>query len=111
MSDELTLKLANKIEEKLKKDFDVIHLSGNLANTIKIEKTDNGYSVQIPARVYDLVKWRTNRVIVYTGTDSYAEAVDQNGGFSGKHKKYVERAIMESIDEWINENKLVVSIE
>lgn len=110
MNDLLMYKLALKIEEKIKKDFATIHLSMNLVNTIKVEKNDSGYIVDIPAQVYDLTKWYAEKVIVYKGTGSYAQEVDMQGGFSKKHKDYIERAINESIIEWIKENNLKASV-
>ena len=100
------LDLAKKIEENLKKEFELVHLSGNLMDTIEIIPSENGFYVDIPAEIYDIQNWYNNGLIVYTGDGSYAEEVDVQGGFSGKHKEYIERAILESIREWLVENEL-----
>lgn len=102
----LLQKLAEKIKEKIRNDFKEVHLSQNLMNTISISSTPTGFLIDIPAEIYDLAKYYKEGVIVYTGAGSYAEDVDINGGFSGKHKDYIERAILESVSEWIAENEL-----
>ena len=102
----LLQKLAEKIKEKIRNDFKEVHLSQNLMNTISVSSTPTGFLIDIPAEIYDLAKYYKEGVIIYTGTGSYAEDVDINGGFSGKHKDYIERAILESVREWIAENEL-----
>lgn len=106
-SNELQL-LVEKIKKKIKEDFAVVHLSQNLINTIEIRRTTFGFELEIPAEIYDIAKWYKDKVIVYRGTGSYAQAVDVEGGFSGKHKDYVEDAIKDAIREWILELKLKV---
>lgn len=102
----LLQKLAEKIKEKIRNDFKDVHLSQNLMNTISISSTPTGFLIDIPAEIYDLAKYYKEGVIIYTGAGSYAEDVDINGGFSGKHKDYIERAILESVSEWVAENEL-----
>lgn len=102
----LLQKLAEKIKEKIRNDFKEVHLSQNLMNTISVSSTPTGFLVDIPAEIYDLAKYYKEGVIIYTGNGSYAEDVDINGGFSGKHKDYIERAILESVNEWLAENEL-----
>lgn len=95
--------LAMKIRDKLREDFIELHLTGNLMETIQINKTGTGFEIEIPAEIYDLKTWYEKGVIVYTGNGSYAQDVDVEGGFSGKHKNYVEDAIKEAISEWVKE--------
>ena len=102
----LLQKLAEKIKEKIRNDFKEVHLSQNLMNTISVSSTPTGFLIDIPAEIYDLAKYYKEGVIIYTGAGSYAEDVDINGGFSGKHKDYIERAILESVSEWVAENEL-----
>ena len=102
----LLQKLAEKIKEKIRNDFKDVHLSQNLMNTISVSSTPTGFLIDIPAEIYDLAKYYKEGVIIYTGAGSYAEDVDINGGFSGKHKDYIERAILESVSEWVAENEL-----
>lgn len=102
------LDLAKKIEENLKKEFEIVHLSGNLMDTIEIIPSENGFYVDIPAEIYDLQNWYNNGVIVYTGDGSYAEEVNKHGGFSQTHTGYVEYAIKKAIDEFLNEKGLKV---
>ena len=102
----LLQKLAEKIKQKIINDFKEVHLSQNLMNTISVSSTPTGFLIDIPAEIYDLAKYYKEGVVIYTGAGSYAEDVDINGGFSGKHKDYIERAILESVSEWVAENEL-----
>lgn len=104
-------RLAEKITEKIKDDFKIAHLSKNLMDTIIISPTADGFTIEIPAEMYDIGKYYKDRVILYTGQGSYAQEVNVSGGFSKTHIGYVERAINEAIIEWVNENGLRVGVE
>lgn len=106
MDDNLIHALALKIESKIIEEFKYIHVTFNLADTIKVEKTPRGWKVFIPAEIYDIRKWYDEGVIVYTGEGSYAEAVNQEGGFSHTHKGYIEDCINYAIQEWMKENNI-----
>lgn len=100
------LKLAKIIIQNLKAEFDKVHLSGNLANTITIKQYqningDSGFDIEIPAQIYDVVLYRKKGVVVYTGKGSYANAVDVTGGYSGLHTNYVDNCIRKSISQWL----------
>ena len=99
-------RLAELICDEIKKEFGTVHYSGNLAATLRIEKTDKGWSVEIPARVYDMLKFEEFGEISYVGTESYASEIDKTGGFSGKHKGYIERCVKRAIYRWMQENQL-----
>lgn len=107
MSITLTLthiqKLTDYIIENIKADFEVVHLSGNLRDTIVVSKTANGFSIEIPAQIYNLPLFRKEGVVVYTGVGSYAQEVNKTGGFSHKHIGYVELAIYNAIERWARE--------
>ena len=103
-SSELSV-LAEKIKNKIEANFEYIHLSKNLIDTIEVRKTTFGYEVDIPAEIYDLKKWYKEGVIVHTGEGSYAQSVNTEGGFSGTHINYVEEAIKDAITEWQTEMK------
>lgn len=90
------------IKEEIEKNFKYTHLSENLINTMEIKLTETGFELIIPASMYDLDKFINSGVVVYTGEGSYAEAVNISGGFSGKHKGYVEAAIDAAITRWTN---------
>lgn len=98
-------KLAEKIREYIKKDFEEIHLSRNLMDTIVVYATENGFSVDIPAELYDIDKYLNEGVVVYTGGGSYAQEVNQTGGWSGEHEHYVEYSIKKAIFDWVTENE------
>ena len=100
--------LAEIIKSKIKDNFEEIHLSGNLMNTIEIKRTVGGFSVEIPAKLYDIAFYKKEKVIKYTGLGSYAQLVNTSGGFSNVHINYVEKAIQESIQEWIKTYNLNV---
>lgn len=92
--------LAMLIEDEIKKEFSLTYLSGNLKNTIKIEKNDrNGYNVIIAAPLYDINEWRKTGTKVYR-PGSYAAKVDKTGGFSGQHKDYAMRCVEKAIYRW-----------
>lgn len=94
--------LADLIAGNVRADFEEIHLSGNLMDTIEVGKDFGYYMVRIPAVRYDLAKYRETRAIVYTPEKgSYADAVDASGGFSGMHKGYVELSVMRAIYQWL----------
>lgn len=92
--------LALLIEDELKKEFSFTFLSGNLKNSIRIEKGEgNGYNIIIPAQLYDINEWKKTGVKVHR-PGSYAAEVDKTGGFSGKHKNYVDRCIEKALTKW-----------
>lgn len=93
--------LAEIIVRKIKENFSEKFISGNLRDTIQIHETEKGIEIEIPAEKYDLKKWNKEKVIVYTGTGSYAQSVDEWGGFSHTHKNYVEVAIHSGIVEFL----------
>ena len=95
--------LAQKIEANIKKEFEYIHFTGNLMETIQITPSENGFYIDIPADMYDIKTWFEKGIIVYTGEGSYAEAVNQQGGFSRTHTGYVEYAIKKAINEFLKE--------
>lgn len=97
--------LTEKIVNKIQANFEEIHLSKNLVNTIEVRRTTFGFEIDIPAEIYDIGKWKKEKVIVYTNQGSYAQQVDVDGGFSGQHINYVENAIQEAISEWASETK------
>lgn len=102
--------LAEYIVEELQNEFKQIHYSGNLAATIIIEETEDGWRVEIPAQVYDLKFYNQYKAIWPKGTNSYANEVDITGGFSGKHKGYVDRCIANAISKWQQFFQLTVKV-
>ena len=118
VSDEDLMLLANLIVENIKKDFEQKHLSGNLANTIEIAKTDTGIQVIVPAEKYNMSMYMKKGVVLHTGTGSYASKLDEEGSVIrfprsggpgrpkekkiGNHKGYVEKSISDAIEVWRN---------
>ena len=89
--------LPEYIYDNIVKDFQRVHLSGNLSGTIQ-GSFQAGHSVLvIPADTYDISLYRAEKVIVYNGIGSYASEVSHTGGFSGVHVGYDERAIDKAI--------------
>ena len=105
---ELLEELAEMIKLNIEKDFETIHLSGNLAETIKIAYNADGFQIEIPAKMYDMKLYKEKKILKFTGKGSYAQEVNETGGISGKHKNYIERAIREAINSWIKKNNLNV---
>ena len=102
IDDEMKKKLALLIQEKIKQDFESVHLTGNLMNSIHIEQSGDSILINVDAPTYDISRFKKEGVIVYNGLGSYAQEVDDTGGFSGKHKDYIERAINDAINDWMS---------
>lgn len=106
------ISLAEKIKNHLKDEFEELHLSGNLMDTITIDHDGDGYLVKIPAKVYDILQfYKTGAIIYREDKGSYAQEVNITGGFSGRHKGYVEKSINNAINEWIAENSFLCEVE
>ena len=98
-----TLELANNIIYFLKEDFVIHKLSGNLADTIVLEKENNDYVIKIPALKYDIKLWKDKGVIVYTNEGSYASSVNK---YNKNHKEFVSRAIRNGIQKTLESQKI-----
>lgn len=108
MTQNQILDLARKIIDYIKKDFEEVHLSGNLMDNIVYSFTERGIDIEIPAEIYDIDLYVEKGVIVYTGEGSYAQDVNITGGFSKEHKSYVEISIRNAINDWLKENNFKV---
>ena len=102
------IELGEMIRKEIEKDFENVHLTGNLAKTIEVKYDNEKVWVEIPADMYDLGLYLKNKVINFLGKGSYAQEVNKKGGLSKKHSGYVERAISNSIDMWVNKNNIIV---
>lgn len=97
----LKRELALEIRRELRKEFETIHLSGNLAKTINFRKKRNGdYVLTIPAKCYDINTYKKTGAIVYNEKGSYASIVNKTGGFSGKHTNFAKTRVMKAIQKW-----------
>lgn len=108
--------LAETIVKKLKEEFKLKHLSGNLINTIKIENYGGEIKINIPAQTYNMLLYQTKGVVVHTSHGSYASKLDEEGSKfykypngtrkgskmvkPGNHKGYVDRIINSALQEW-----------
>lgn len=108
MKIDLVVQLSELVRKYIVKNFEKVHLSGNLMKTIRVEYQDDKFFVVIPAEIYDVELYLEKKVIKYTGEGSYAQDVNETGGLSGKHINYVDKAIIEAIDEWVKVNNLDV---
>ena len=98
---EMKRKLGEFIIDEIKVEFERVHLSMNLVNTLNLYQAANGnWVVEIPADIYDIELFRRDGVIIYTGEGSYANRINASGGFSGYHKDYVTKCISKAIDKW-----------
>ena len=110
--------LAKYIEEEIKRDFSDKRLSGNLVNSIKIYQNSNGgYSIEIPAEIYNMYQYQMHKVIIPTGKGSYASSLNDVGSefyvYNRKggrifikphnHKGYVDKAIERGVQRWVSE--------
>lgn len=108
----------NIILENLKEEFSLKKLSGNLLNTITVEKNDEEIRINIPARTYNMLLYQQKGVVVHTGHGSYASKLDEqgsnfyvypNGGTNGRykinpknHKDFVNRVVQKSLEQFVN---------
>lgn len=110
MSDTNLQSLANMVAEAVKDDFRRVHLSGNLMDTITVQKTEDGYRIEIPAQVYDMKLYQTRKVIVYKA-GSYASRLNDQGSeffdyvhwrwvMPRNHVGYADRAVHEGAEIW-----------
>ena len=114
---EMRERLAELIFEAISTDFEYVHLAQNLVATMNIYSEivayidpDSGEKVtvdkvvlDIPAPRYSISTYLRTGAVVYTGRGSYANTVNKHGGFSKKHKNYVEKAIAVAINRWLIE--------
>ena len=101
------VRLADLIRKNINESFETFYITRNLVNTIKIKYDENfNFTISIPAQMYDFEQWNKKKVVVYTGKGSYAQLVDKKGGFSKKHKNFVEKAIKKAIRQWMKEMKV-----
>ena len=108
--------LSNIILRKLREEFSVKHLSGNLINTIQIEKSADEIKISIPAQTYNMLLYQEKGVVVHTSHGSYASKIDEEGSsfmvypndgrkgayrvYPRNHKGYVDKVINSAIQEW-----------
>lgn len=108
--------LADIIVRRLKEEFSLKKLSGNLVNTITVESYGNEVKINIPAQTYNMLKYQEKGVVIHTGNGSYASKLDEigsefyvypQGTRKGSHLVkphnhigYVDRVINGAIQEW-----------
>lgn len=109
--------LAHILVKKIKDEFSIKKLSGNLANTIEVHASDDKIEVVIPAQTYNMLLYQTKKVVLHTSHGSYASDLDENGSeffvypngtrkgskkiSPGNHKGFVDKVINEAIKEWL----------
>lgn len=109
--DDLKRDLANAIADELRKEFEYIHLTKQLYNSIKVIPTERGYMVEINPQAYD-VNWYRKHQVIRPPKDpsraggSYANTVNKTGGLSKTHKDYVHECIYAGIQKWMARNNL-----
>lgn len=95
------------IAEELQRGFRDVFLSGNLRDTIWVEQVGETFQVHVPAVCYNIPIFLKTGVVIYDqGDKSYAKQVDITGGWSGKHKNYVENAIQNALTRWMAEMEM-----
>lgn len=109
-------KLGEIIIRKLKEEFAIKHLSGNLVNTITVEMASDEINIRIPAQTYNMLKYLEKGVVIHTSHGSYASKLDEEGSSfmvypegsrkgshrvsPRNHKGYIDKIINSSIQEW-----------
>ena len=108
--------LSNIIIRRLKEEFSIKKLSGNLINTITVEQGENDIKINIPAQTYNMLLYQSKGVVVHTSHGSYASKLDEEGSEfyvypegtrkgsrlikPHNHKGYINKVINEAIQEW-----------
>lgn len=112
ITDAMVEKLASLISDGLRGDFEEYYLTGRLRDTITVRKGAGGSVViNIPAEAYDVDIFMKKHVVVNRpDLGSYAQLVNETGGFSGIHKGYVERALDMAILAWLRYYKLQAEV-
>lgn len=111
--------LAQSIVNAFKREFISVHFSKNLMRTIKVSVLPHAaIQIEIPARVYNIKHFKETGVVVYHtggyykgGQRSYAMRINKTGGFSGKHKGYVERCLKEGISDFFAKENIKYKIK
>ena len=110
LTQEDLIKLAVDAREYLvNEEYNTVHLSYQLAMTSKVLIVDDGTSLMIDAPTYDVGQFRAKKILIHDNKGSYASANDTEGGFSGKHKGYIQRAIQYAIDKMLKEKGIDAS--
>lgn len=108
--------LAQILVKHIQQEFDLKHMSGNLANTIELIAEKDSVKVIIPAQTYNMLLYQTKGVVVHTSHGSYASKLDTTGSefyvypYGGRkgsfkvsphnHRGFVDKVIQEAIEEW-----------
>lgn len=107
------------IQKAVLDEFKTLHFSGNLMDTIEMafSPVQEEFKLFIKAPVYDIAYYKKTGIIIppknkttnnkktwksknVVRHGSYAEQVNIYGGFSHKHKDYVERCIEKGYEMW-----------
>lgn len=120
--------LSDIIMRKLKEEFSLKKLSGNLVNTITVEMLGDEIKINIPAQTYNMLLYQRKGVVVHTSNGSYASKLDETGSEffvypegtrkgshlikPHNHKGYIDKIINSAIVEWMGTlNGKVISVE
>lgn len=111
----LAFRLATQIMNNIRQEFANKHLSMNLVNTMTLEMTNDGCVIRIPAQVYNMGQYLKQGTIIYTGTGSYAEALDIEGSYVlgrkiGNHIGWIGRVVNQAVSTWTKTQDLEVVI-
>lgn len=90
----MNLKLAViTLENNIKEEFQYAHISLNLVNTMYMEVLQTKTRLVIPAPIYNLKKFKEDKIIINSGLGSYASYTDkENAEFTTKeNKRYAEK--------------------
>ena len=111
---------ADEVIMFIMKDFRDLHLSGNLTNTLTVEREGlNKVTIRIPAQIYDMYKYLKEKVIIYTGQGSYASRLNDEGSYIfkkyiGNHIRYIDSSIslaMMNLENKIKADNLEYKVE
>ena len=117
LSNEDLEELASVIVEKIKEEFAIKKMSGNLVRTIQVVASEDKVEIIIPANTYSMLQYQTRGVIVPTWHGSYASKLDLEGSeffiypygtrkgsfkvYPRNHIGFVDKVINEGVNEWL----------
>lgn len=98
MSNNVLYDIATTIIQEVQREFEAIHLTGQLMDSARIERDGDDILIKIDPLQYNFKAFRTRGVIIPYSDRSYASYVnDVSGGFSGTHYMFIMDAIWNAV--------------
>ena len=103
--------LAEFIVREFEEEFRYVYFTHQLVDSIHVNTFNNIVEIEINPQIYDVYAAKKYGVIKPGKIPgSYASDVDISGGFSGKHKGYIERCINKGVQKWLQYKNLQAKV-